>query len=320
VSLIIRPAEDADRPRLFELFEDAFRAPADPDEWAWKYDRNPNRAPSAVAVRDGRIVGFYGGFGTRYRGAAGDRPGVSASDVMTERAARTLGRRALFATLVDGFCRLCTEAGMPFGFGFPNERHRLAGERVIGYRPVEPAAQWARALPFEGPRRLRRRFLKARDAEPFGRAHDSLAESLHARAGWRTDRSARTLAWRFGLRPKVPYRTLQLVDLAGRSRAYAVWRLVGARALLVDVQTRGETAGELADLLAEVAPRLAGTGAECLELRAPSHSRLAAAARELGFSPIPTDTHLEVRPFDPAFDLEVAGRGFDYRFSDHEIF
>jgi hypothetical protein len=321
VSLSIRIAEAADRPRLFELFGKAFGAPASPAEWAWKYDQNPNRAASVVAVKDAWIVGFYGGFGTRYRGAEGNLPGVSASDVMTDPAARTLGRRALFATLVAGFCRVCTDAGMPFGFGFPNDRHRLAGEKVIGYRSVEPAAQWERPLQAETRRgRLRLRLLRARAGEPFGRAHEALSEVLHARAGWRTERTPRALNWRFLERPGGLYTTIQLVDLRGRSRAYAVVRLVGDRALLVDVQARDESDAEWGDLLDAVAENLSGTSATRLELRAASRSRLARAAPALGFAPIPTDTYFEVRPFDPAFDLDNAGRAFDYRFCDHEIF
>ncbi|MEO8585920.1 MAG: GNAT family N-acetyltransferase [Acidobacteriota bacterium] len=321
MSVSVRPAEEADRPALFALFSVAFSSPADPAEWAWKYDGNPNPSVSVVAEEGGRIVGFFGGFGTRYRGAEGDLPGVAGVDVMTDPSARTLGRRTLFQQLGLEFFRVNGVRGVPFGFGFPNERHRLAAEKTIGYRPVEPARQWTRAL--TAPSligRLRRRFLKVRAGEAFSAAHDALAEVLHARAGWRTDRSQKTMNWRFAARPNVSYAVHELVDARGRSRACAVLRIAGERGLLVDLQAADEDSGAVGDLLVAVGESLPRTTATQLVLRAGTASRLAARAAELGFVPAPTDTYFEVRPFTPAFDLERAAPAFDYRFVDHEIF
>lgn len=321
MSVSVRPAEEADRPALFELFAVAFSSPADPAEWVWKYDRNPNPSVSVVAEEGGRIVGFFGGFGTRYRGAEGDFPGVAGVDVMTHPSARTLGRRTLFQKLGLEFFRVNGERGVPFGFGFPNERHRLAAEKTIGYRPVEPALQWTRALVAPSLLgRLRRRLLRIRVAETFSPAHDALAEALHARAGWRTDRSRKTMNWRFAARPNVSYVVHELVNGRGGSNGCAVLRISGARGLLVDLQTSDEGSGAVADLLDAVGESLRGTTATHLVLRAGTSSRLAARAAELGFVSAPTDTHFEVRPFTSEFDLERAAPAFDYRFIDHEIF
>jgi hypothetical protein len=58
-----------------------------------------------------------------------------------------------------------------------------------------------------------------------------------------------------------------------------------------------------------------------MEIRAGSASRLAARlAAEFGFVPGEADCHFEIRPLDPAFDAPAAGRAFDYRYADHEIF
>lgn len=316
-----RPAAEADRPALFALFAVAFGSPADPDTWAWKYDRNPHRAPSAVAVADGRVVGFYGGFGTRFCGAEGTRPGVSATDVMTDPKTRRLGRRSLFKTLVEEWNRLCGEAGIPFGFGFPNERHLLVGMKTTGYGAIEPVMEWVKPLAPSSPlSRVRRRFLRIVVGEPFGAPHDALAQTLHAREGWRTERSGSVLNWRYGERPGSPYRTWQLLDRRGRSSAYAVLRVVGDRALLVDLQAEDERSGSLADLLDAIADSLGGTPCRTLELRAASRSLLAARAPELGFAARPSDATLAMRTFMPGVDLERASRAFDYRFGDHEIF
>ena len=277
----VRAAAPADRPELLALFRTAFGAPTAADEWVWKYDRNPNAAAAAVAVVDGKIAGFYGGFGTRYRGAEGDRPGVSAVDVMTDPAARRLGRHAVFQDLGDAYCRLNLEAGAPFYFGFPHERHRVLGERLMGYRPVEPAGEWTRPLGAPGFwRALRSRLRRRRASEGLVAGHDALAEALHARPGWRSDRSRAALDWRFS-RPGALYRVFVQAGPGGGSDAYAAVRVVGDRALLVDLQAADEGSGAVVDLLDDVSEALRSSGASHLALRAARSSPLAAVSLPL---------------------------------------
>jgi hypothetical protein len=317
----VRAAVPSDRPALLALFRTAFGEDASAEDWAWKYDLNPNPAASAVAIVDGTIAGFYGGFGTRYRGAGGDVPGVSAVDVMTDPAARRLGRHAVFKELGEGYCRLNREAGAPFYFGFPHERHRVLGERLLGYRAVEPAGEWTRPLAAPGPlRRLRTRLRGARASAGLSAGHAALAEALHARPGWRTDRSRRALDWRFS-RPGVAVLVRELAGPRGASRGYAAVRVAGDRALLLDVQVADEASGAVFDLLDDVAEALRGSAATRLVLRAARSSALARRLEsEGGFSPSASDCHLEVRPLDPSFDLDAASRAFDYRFLDHDVF
>lgn len=321
MTIDVRPAEPADRPALLKLFRLAFGADPSPEEWAWKYDLNPNAAQSAVAVTDGKLTGFYGAFGTRYRGAGGSLPGLSAVDVMTDPSARTLGRRALFQTLGEGYCRLNREAGAPFYFGFPHERHRVLGERLVGYRSVESAGEWTRTLePPRFLRRLRTRLRRARASRGLSPAHAALAEALHARPGWRSDRSKATLDWRFA-RPGASYLVLESKATRGISRGYAAVRVVGDRALLVDLQVGDEASGDVFDLLDDVADAVRGTSATRLVLRAARVSPLARRLEaEAAFMHSPSDCHFEVRPLDEAFDVGAASRVFDYRFLDHDVF
>lgn len=316
----VRPALPSDRPALLAVFRAAFGSEASKADWAWKYDANPHPSVSAVAVVDGRIAGFFGGLGTRYRGAGRDVPGVSAVDVMTDPSVRRMGRRAVFRDLGEAYFRLNGEAGAPFVFGFPNERHRTLGEALLGYRAVEPTGEWTRPLAPPGPfRRLKTR-LRRRAGSALSPGHASLAEALHARPGWRTDRSQRTLEWRFS-RPGVPYLVRELPGPRGASRGYAAVRVVGDRALLVDLEVADEESGAVFDLLDDVAEAVGGTGAARLALRAARSSRLAQRlASEGGFSPSATDCCFEVRPLDPAFDLDGASRSFDYRYLDHDVF
>jgi len=322
MALVCRAAVAADRPGLFRLFEAAFGQPADPAMWEWKYDRNPHPAPSVVGLLDGEIVGFFGGVGTRYRGEGGNLPGVAAADVMTHPRHRHLGRVSVFVETGLEFFREAAAAGAPFVFGFPNERARLVGERSLDYRSVEKAGLWARAVGSPSLLgRIRRRWLRPRTGTRFSAGHDGLAEGLHARPGWRTDRSRTTLDWRYAPHAGAEYRIVELLDGRAASRGYAAVRLSGERALLVDLQVRKEASGDVGDLLEAVRAALDGSGASRMEFRAASPSRLATRlAGEFGFVPEASDCHFEIRPLDPAVDAPAAGRAFDYRFADHEIF
>jgi hypothetical protein len=240
---------------------------------------------------------------------------------MTSRRARHLGHRNVFAQVGETHRLLNAEIGVPFDFGFPHEHARQVVERLLDFRCFGPVGQLWRP-PFRGGllSRLRRRLLRDVRREAFGAAHAPLAEALHHRAGWRTERSAEVLNWRLA-RPNVSYRTSQLVDGRERSRGYAVVRVVGERAVLVDLQLGDERSGEFGDLLDSVSRDLDGTGVTRLELRAPSSGLLARRAREeFGFAAEPSDTTLEVRAMDPAVDLERAGTLFDYRALDHDIY
>lgn len=315
---LFRLLSHSDFPGLAALSREAFGAAIPEGEWPWKYERAPFRAPSLVVERDGLPIAFFGAWATRYRGAGVDVPGVAAVDVMTGRAARALGRLGVFRRLALAFFEANGAAGAPFVFGFPNDRHRETGERLLDYVEVERCGAFeAPPERLPAPRRspLRR---VARNA-PFGRPHAPLAEALHAREGLRTDRSAASLDWRFRMRPGVAYDTVQLLDLLGRSRGYAVVRQEGPVARLVDLQARDEAGPDLPDLLAAVACALpAGTAS--VSLRAPRGGVLARRlTAELGFGEGTTDCSLTVRGLRDGFDLGSA-RSFDYRFSDHDIF
>lgn len=321
MAIEFRPAGKSDRAAILELFEVAFKAPANAADLAWKYDDDPHPALSALAIEDGRALGFIGALGTRYRGEAMDQRGNTVVDVMTRPDSRALGRAGMFKRLGELFRRINAEAGTLFDFGFPNERARKIEERLFGCVLAEPCAERGRRLdapPLLG--RLRRRLLKVREEEPFGRAHEPLAEILHARPGWRTDRSVRTLAWRFS-RPGFAYRTFQLLDWRGTSRGYAVVAIREGRAALVDLQVASEADGTLVDLLAAVQERLGAVAADRMVLRSPQRGLLASRLEgELAFVPETSDTVLLMHPIADGYDFLAPGSTFDYRFADHDVF
>lgn len=321
VAIEFRPAVPSDRVAILGLFRTAFKSEPDPADLAWKYDANPHPAVSVVALEDGSLVGHIGALGTRYRGAGIDEKGNSLVDVMTHPGARALGKAALFKRLAEAFRQTNAAEGVHFDFGFPHARAQKIEERLGGCVAVEPCGERTRPLDAPSPvGRIRRRLLRVVEGAPFGRAHEGLAETLHARAGWRTDRSARSLAWRFS-RPGYVYRTFQLLDLRGRSRGYAVVSVRFGKAFLVDFQVRSETDGTVADLVAALAERLAGADASRMVLRSPLEGFLGKRlAGELGFSPEPSDTVLLMHPAKEGFDFVTPGRSFDYRFLDHDVF
>ncbi len=322
MALTIRPARPSDAPALLALFAEVFRTTPDPAEWRWKYEENPCRAASIAAFADGEAVGFFGAFATRYRGARGSWPGTSGVDVMTRTSARRVGHTGVYREMGQRFVEENLALGVPFYFGFPHERARVVGERLLGYRTVEAAGQWSRPLPpppgfLSRLRRFRRRVVSGTSLSP---GHDALAEAVHAREGLRPEKSREVLEWRYGRRPGVGYRFVELLDARGRSRAFAAVRLVGERALLVDLQAADERGGEVVDLLDGVSELVRPLGARTLELRAARRSGIAAAARDLGFSEAPSDTWLMVIPVDGSFPLDEVAPGFDYRFGDHDVF
>ena len=314
-----RPLALADVPALLALSSEAFGSAASGDEWAWKYFGAPFQAVSLVADIDGQPVAFFGAWATRYRGAGIDLPGLAAVDVMTGRAARALGRHGVFRSLALRFFEENAARGAPFVFGFPNDRHRKTGERLLDYVEIERCGAFE-TTPERLPGRRRSLFRRAARDMPFGRGHATLAEALHGRPGLRTDRSAATLAWRFRRRPGVDYDTVQLLDLAGRSRGYAVVRTEGDLGRLVDLQVRDEESADLPDLLGAVAATSILAGTRTVAVRAPRTGLLARRlTEELGFVEGSTDCSLTVRKLSRDFEPDAA-RAFDYRFSDHDVF
>ena len=146
---------------------------------------------------------------------------------------------------------------------------------------------------------------------PFGRAKVQHACETGAFAGVRR---------RFS-RPGFSYRVFQLLDLRARVRGVAVTTVREGRALVLELQVGDESSSDLPDLVGAVHEALHGTPVERLFVRSPREGVVARRlTAELGFAAEPSDTVLLVRPFDPGFDLMAAGRAFDYRFLDHDVF
>ena len=105
------------RPPTGRLSSTCFAPPSKPRPMRRTGPGNTTRTRTPASRRwpwiGDRIVGFYGGFGTRYRGAEGNLPGVSAVDVMTHPDARALSHRALFHGARRSLLPLQSRGGRP---------------------------------------------------------------------------------------------------------------------------------------------------------------------------------------------------------------
>ena len=144
----VRLATEADAAGIRELFGRTFGRPMSAEEWRWKYPDNPDGWFATVAELGGRIVGHYGGWPLRARIGGEEATIVSVGDVATEPSVRHLGgRRNVFRTMADALFETLRSRGVPFVFGFPNDRALAAGARLLGYRAEYPVLRWLSCRP-----------------------------------------------------------------------------------------------------------------------------------------------------------------------------
>ena len=135
----IRRATRDDIPRLNALFEDVFGERRDAAVWEWKYVDNPRGARSIVCEAGDQIVAHCAG--TPVVMQDGDRQYIALQSVdfmSTRRHPGGIGKGGVFYRVVQKFFdEFCGERGAAMVYGFPGERHRLVGEKILGYAPVE---------------------------------------------------------------------------------------------------------------------------------------------------------------------------------------
>lgn len=166
---VIRPAVAADVPALCDLFEEVFRERRPPEVWRWKYFENPRGVTSMVCEAGGRLVSHCGGTPVRFRDFGAEFVALQSVDFMSSPSyPGGIGRGGIFVRTAERFfAAYCGPAKVPLVYGFPGERHRLLGEKLLGYRPVERVAELRFQARGEG-RAIEP--LTRRDLSLFGRA------------------------------------------------------------------------------------------------------------------------------------------------------
>lgn len=204
----LRPARSGDDASLTALFRDVFGSERSTAWWRWKYEAHPVGSVSIVCEARGTIVGHCGGTMIRFRVGGEEVPAIQLVDVMTSSAwSSGSGGGSVFAKTTLAFFRASHEAGIRLLYGFPGERHRLAGERLLGYRTVgpvgdlvlDPAGDDGSAMPLE---------------------EDDLADfALGDRSGTGAVRDQAWLRWRYLAHPEHRYSRVAAGDASAIVRA-----------------------------------------------------------------------------------------------------
>lgn len=254
----IRAATSADAPGIRSLFERVFGKPFSAEEWAWKFERNPDGWSGVVAVLDGRVVGNYAGWGARFLLDGRERLLYAVGDVATEPAVRALGgRRSVFREMTEAFyARVGPD--VPFCFGFPGERHRQVSERIVSSRTLLPVV--CRKTPVEalGPAPP-----DAESGELVDEAFDPLWDVARRTLTHGAVRDRARVNWRFHARPTRYYRMVWRRQ-RGELVAWAVLSVFGREATVADYLGREPDGGDLPPLFAAAAAEARRLGAGAL--------------------------------------------------------
>ena len=137
-----RPSEPLDVDENLQLFERAFNESSSPLLWSWKYGQG--QSLSMLALRDSRIVAHYGCISRRLHDRGLPTRAVQICDVMVEPSERGVLTRAgafFCAARASQLAIIGWRDDHAFGFGFPNQRHMILGERLGLYTTVDHMAE-----------------------------------------------------------------------------------------------------------------------------------------------------------------------------------
>ena len=189
----VRKTTEEDIPALGKLFSTVFGSPRDEQVWRWKYFDNPWGTHSWVAEDgDGNLIFHCGGTPVPFQDGQTRTIALQLTDFMkAPRQADGIGPGGSFARTTAAFFHDVIETGAATIFyGFPGERHRLAGEKLLDYRTAFPVFE-ATLIPGDSVVTARTRPLKPSDLSRFGSDGD----------GVQMTRSPELLRWRYLDRP-----------------------------------------------------------------------------------------------------------------------
>ena len=289
----VRLATEADAPGIRALFVRVFGKELPAEEWAWKYPRNPDGWLGAVALVDGRIVGNYSGCGALFRLGGSERLAYAIGDVATDPGVRQLGgRRGVFGEMTAAFYAEVERRGLPFCFGFPNDRalavsHRFAATESL--LPVVERRVACEAFPSAPPG------FSAGDAVPetFDGLWVAASRSLPAAAV----RDRARVNWRFHARPTRYYRMVWR-EVSGAMTCWAALSVLGEDALVADYLGAAADGSDLPVLFAGAAGEAARLGAKRLVFWETPGGPGAAAISGLPGGSAPAGFTLIARVFD----------------------
>jgi hypothetical protein len=307
---IIRPYQPGDEQGLIRLFAIVFHHELPLAVWQWKYLRASEPPPMFIAEEDGEIVCHYGAI--RQDLSWGGQAGVGWESVDTMCHPRYQGRGLLRRTL-QGFIHTYGEGQSLLIYGFPGERHRLLGERLLRYEPIAPVYKVHKDIP-QNPVPFPAGVLVMPRVPAEWNDHWRL---LERRFGMVANRDHHTLTWRYVERPNKRYRLLSIPGEA----ALAVVGFESERAYLMEfLLEEGNTAVARALLLA-VESLCGAEGVETLEGWFPRFAwECGFLTGTGGFSGAVADNYFECRLFDPRLRAAWLAEHFYYSLGDYDVF
>lgn len=307
---IIRAYQPGDEKSLIRLFATVFHHELPLAVWQWKYLRDGEPPPVYVAEEGGQIVCHYGAIrqDLRWEGQAGI--GWDSVDTMCH--PRYQGRGLLRRTL-EAFIHTYGEGHSFLIYGFPGERHRRLGERLLRYEPIAPVYKVHKIIPMS-PMPFPAGVVVTPKVPNEWNAHWKL---LECRFSMIVKREYHALTWRYVERPGKRYRLLSIPGVP----ALAVVGFVSEKAYLMEfLLEEGNTA--VAQVLLRAVESLCGAeGAETLEGWFPRF------AWECGFltgtggcTGAVADNYFECRLFDSRLRASWLAEHFYYSLGDYDVF
>lgn len=300
----IRTPTAADIPALSQLYTEVFREIREPAEWLWKYFERSEYA-SMICTLNGRIVAHCGGVAVKVRDGSAGYGALQSTDFMSSPTyAGGLGGGGIFIRTVRAFyAEYCESGRFPMLYGFPGERHRLLGERLLGYRPVETVGE----LTMPG----------TEGEEVSLRGFEVLDESIlrylaGAEFGFGAVRDWEYLKWRYVDHPRHRYFAVTVRGILGRLKGVIVVRRSADEVLLFDARLP-EKSRDLELLVGYV--RAGGRKIRCWFSPGSREAQRLAAA---GFSIGSRDHYFETRFFN---GRSAPREGeFHYSLGDYDVF
>lgn len=300
-SEIVRRSKREDIPALQALFAEAFGHERSERLWEWKYFENPRGHAGFVCQADDRIVAHCAGLPARFRDFERSYTAYASVDFMSSPSyAGGVGGGGVFVRTVRRFfADCCGVGGAPLLYGFPGERHRVLGERLLGYRPVEIVND------------LRLDPVRSGDAiEPLGPAHLSTFRRVPFSMG--VERDEVYLRWRYLDHPVFRYGAVVVRGVLGRTKIAALVKEADDGVVyLMEVGgsfSRGNVA-RLVEALAALGRPVVGWGSP--------RNPIGRLLEEEGFSVVPRDHRLEVRLF---YERETPREGeIYYTLGDYDV-
>lgn len=298
----IRPARESDIPGLSELFREVFNAERSTELWRWKLFQNPRGFASFVCEVEGRIVAHCAGVPVRFVDFEREYVALQSVDFMSSPTyPGGIGRGGVFVRTVEHFFRAhCGPSAIPMVYGFPGERHRVLGERLLGYRSVEPIFEWTLEP-------------RGSNGSPVPLSESALTEFAGGSLQFGAVRDLPYLRWRYLSHPAADYRIVGVKRLlTSNFAAAAIVRLLPEGVFVMELGGRLN-----ANVLTKLVSELAQFGRPVKAWGSPAHP-LGRLLQACGFQKAQRDHALECRFF---FQREIPLPGeFYYSLGDYDVY